>query len=282
MRLRGAISARLMEILHRGRERLGRESLDMIRGFVASQHTDDIYYTLFHWTLIRLLGMNSDPSEMARRLEGLDPEKMDRVHRAAYTRCVMLQKMARWGLPGALWHLLTHGGGETGPAKSGNLPAETPDSPYEMFMQLSMAEDSGRRIGDRRQFARRLEAWRVAGGGYANTPGAEVATTNATAAALIVSGQLRGYRKSPDSHYLRRLQQPSGGFASSPEAPAPDLLSTATALFTLRQYGERPEYPAADFIEAHWLPSGGFAATLLDDGSDVEYTFYGLLALGAS
>jgi hypothetical protein len=28
------------------------------------------------------------------------------------------------------------------------------------------------------------------------------------------------------------------------------------------------------------LDSGGFSATLLEDTSDVEYTFYGLLALG--
>ena len=35
------------------------------------------------------------------------------------------------------------------------------------------------------------------------------------------------------------------------------------------------------FVQAHWLESGGFAPTLLDDYSDVEYVFYGLLALGS-
>jgi hypothetical protein len=58
------------------------------------------------------------------------------------------------------------------------------------------------------------------------------------------------------------------------------LLSTATALFALRCYGVEPRYSAVDFIEGHWLDDGGFAATLLDDESDVEYLFYGLLALG--
>jgi len=43
-----------------------------------------------------------------------------------------------------------------------------------------------------------------------------------------------------------------------------------------------PKFNANDFIDAHWLPSGGFSATLIDETSDVEYTFYGLLALGAA
>jgi hypothetical protein len=39
---------------------------------------------------------------------------------------------------------------------------------------------------------------------------------------------------------------------------------------------------AVSFIDAHWQPSGGFCATLMDETCDVEYTFYGLLALGAA
>jgi hypothetical protein len=74
-------------------------------------------------------------------------------------------------------------------------------------------------------------------------------------------------------------------------ALVPDILSTAVALFTLRLIGkatgrraksgnERPK-SAARFIEAHWLDMGSFAPTLLDEYSDVEYLFYGLLALGS-
>ena len=60
----------------------------------------------------------------------------------------------------------------------------------------------------------------------------------------------------------------------------PDLLSTAVALFTLWLIGEHPQ-SGSRFIEAHWLDMGSFAPTLLDDYSDVEYLFYGLLALGS-
>jgi prenyltransferase beta subunit len=96
----------------------------------------------------------------------------------------------------------------------------------------------------------------------------------------MVKGQLRGYHESVDIHFLRNTQEPSGGFKATPEAPVPDLLSTATALFVLSCYKVPTKYPVRDFIEAHWLDSGGFAATLLEDESDIEYTFYGLLALG--
>ncbi|MBO6033597.1 MAG: hypothetical protein J6Q22_19450 [Prevotella sp.] len=91
--------------------------------------------------------------------------------------------------------------------------------------------------------------------------------------------------------WLKQRQDETGGFRASEVAPVPDLLSTAVALFTLRLIGERLQVgdrrsgmglqSAARFIEAHWLNMGSFAPTLLDEYSDVEYLFYGLLALGS-
>ena len=80
--------------------------------------------------------------------------------------------------------------------------------------------------------------------------------------------------------WLTARQNETGGFHASEIAPIPDLLSTAVALFTLRLIGEHPQ-SASRFIEAHWLDIGSFAPTLLDEYSDVEYLFYGLLALGS-
>lgn len=125
-----------------------------------------------------------------------------------------------------------------------------------------------------------LEPYHMKGGGFMNTRDGLTATTNATVAALAVKGQLAGYKENEDLFFLRDLQEASGGFGAAKASPVPDLLSTATSLFMLSCYGKQPKYPVRDFIEAHWLDSGGFSATLLDDKSDVEYTFYGLLALG--
>ena len=97
----------------------------------------------------------------------------------------------------------------------------------------------------------------------------------------MVIGQEDGYRKNDDLDYLLHVQDPSGGFRADVTAPVPDLLSTATALFALRCYGVSPLVSPRDFIEAHWLDNGGFGATLWDEEGDVEYLFYGLLALGS-
>ena len=80
--------------------------------------------------------------------------------------------------------------------------------------------------------------------------------------------------------WLKARQDKTGGFHASEMAPVPDLLSTAVALFTLRLIGKHPQ-PATSFIEAHWLDMGSFAPTIFDEYSDVEYLFYGLLALGS-
>ena len=81
--------------------------------------------------------------------------------------------------------------------------------------------------------------------------------------------------------WLRLRQDTSGGFYANQQAPIPDLLSTAAALFTLRLTGVEAK-DATQFVQAHWLERGGFAPTLYDNYTDVEYVFYGLLALGCS
>lgn len=291
MRLRSAISGRLLETLLEGRKRLGGGALERVREYVASQRTggggfagpggeEDIYYTLFGWMLEWTLGMRRDGGAMRAYLEGLDRRGMDLVHYAAWVRCGMLQRLVAAGRFGALAYLFPPRLPEP-PQSAARVRGGDPLSPYSLFVRLSLDEDSGRGIADRSVILKSLDDYRAHGGGWANVRGAAEATTNATAAAMMVTGQLKGYRRGADSLFLRELQQVSGGFGAVAGSPIPDLLSTATALFTLGQYGEGAKYPAADFIEAHWLDGGGFAATLSDGAGDVEYTFYGLLALGA-
>lgn len=108
----------------------------------------------------------------------------------------------------------------------------------------------------------------------------QVMTTNACCCLLAMQYQI-GYE--PDAkrvEWLQERQDHTGGFYASEDAPVPDLLSTAVALFTLRLVGADVK-DAMRFIHAHWLDNGGFAPTIFDDYSDVEYVFYGLLALGS-
>ena len=104
-------------------------------------------------------------------------------------------------------------------------------------------------------------------------------TTNAVCCILAMTYQALGTYNIQLVDWLLKRQDVTGGFYSSEDAPIPDLLTTAVALFTLRLIGEKPR-SASDFIEAHWLDNGSFAPTIYDEYSDVEYMFYGLLALG--
>lgn len=81
--------------------------------------------------------------------------------------------------------------------------------------------------------------------------------------------------------YILSLQDETGGFRANEGAAIPDILSTAVALFTLKMKGVCPRYDARDFIEVHINEDGAFMSTLLDETGDIEYMFYGLLALGA-
>lgn len=106
-----------------------------------------------------------------------------------------------------------------------------------------------------------------------------VMTTNTVCCLIAMQYQMGKELDEAHVEWLCQRQHPSGGFYASDLAPIPDLLSTAVALFTLRLIGVKV-IDASDFIQVHWLDSGGFAPTLYDDYSDVEYVFYGLLALG--
>lgn len=110
--------------------------------------------------------------------------------------------------------------------------------------------------------------------------GEEVKTTNAACCVLTMQHQMGQKLDAACVEWIQQRQDETGGFYASEQAPIPDLLSTAVGLFTLRLIGKEVK-DATPFIEAHWLDNGGFAPTIYDDYSDVEYVFYGLLALGS-
>ena len=105
-------------------------------------------------------------------------------------------------------------------------------------------------------------------------------TTNAVCCILSMQHQMGEPLDPTYVEWLQQLQDDSGGFYANELASIPDLLSTAVALFTLRLIGA-DSGDATLFIQAHWQDNGSFSPTLLDDYSDVEYVFYGLLALGS-
>jgi hypothetical protein len=82
---------------------------------------------------------------------------------------------------------------------------------------------------------------------------------------------------------LMAFYRGNGGFAALSNAPVPDLLSTAVALFALQFAGNDLRLVRPDCLRyvEELYHEGGFRAGIRDEDVDVEYTFYGLLALGA-
>lgn len=114
-----------------------------------------------------------------------------------------------------------------------------------------------------------------------DVPSSGTLTTNAVCCLLAMEFQTGETIDRRLVDWLLERQDETGGFYSSEVAPVPDLLTTAVALFTLQLIGEKHR-SAATFIDAHWMENGGFAPTIFDEYSDVEYMFYGLLALGSN
>jgi hypothetical protein len=82
---------------------------------------------------------------------------------------------------------------------------------------------------------------------------------------------------------LMKSYYKSGSFSAFSKTAHGDLLSTGVALYALGFAGSdlsiiKPD--CLNYIDALYS-DGGFCATSFDDVSDVEYTFYGLLGLGA-
>lgn len=121
-------------------------------------------------------------------------------------------------------------------------------------------------------------------GGWANDTVFPVTNVPATSAAIALSRNLRHPIPETSPEFLLSSFHPAGGgFLPFPGAPLPDLLSTAVALHALD--GLQADFsgivePCLDFIDSLWTAEGGFHGTWDDDVLDLEYTYYGLLALG--
>jgi hypothetical protein len=287
MKIKTTISTRMIQTLSQGRKKLSPEARTLVCRYIESQSSResflfmnksgevDVYYSVFGLMLSYIFDLKIKPGLARRALAGCEIDRQDLIQYASYMRSSLLLDLweNKW------WRLLFAHRKKALPAFS-TFPNNDSHSPYSRFIRLSLMEDIRRRIDNKQEIADVLAPYRTAGGGYANSAGTDTASTNATAAALSVRGQLCGYEWSEELEYLYDLQHESGGFCATEQTPLPDILSTATALFVLRSYGVSPRIDPEPFIEAHWLESGGFAPTLAEDNSDIEYTFYGILALG--
>jgi len=102
-------------------------------------------------------------------------------------------------------------------------------------------------------------------------------------AANAVIMKVSGKNVSEVEQNLMTFYRGNGSFSALKNSPIGDLLSTAVALYALKFIGADLRLIKPDclgFIDSLYH-EGSFRATSLDSESDIEYTFYGLLALGS-
>ncbi|MEI6034558.1 MAG: prenyltransferase/squalene oxidase repeat-containing protein [Verrucomicrobiae bacterium] len=271
------------------------ESASLVRGFLLKKQNpdggfpdragrSDLYYTVFG--LEALLAMQATiPAGPTRSyLDAFgDGGGLDFAHLCCLARCRAIFGCGEEaGAHAALASRIeSHRAADGGYHPAPGSPSGTA---YAAFLALGAHQDLLSCLPDPDGLARSLRPLAMADGGWANELPAKLASTNSTAAALAVLGSVEPLSdRTKPGRWLLAQSHPLGGFRASPLAPIPDLLSTATALHAISALGlpiAPAREPCLDFIDSLWTNEGGFHGHWQDDTLDVEYTFYGLLALG--
>ena len=296
MRARG--NGRHLELVRAARRAssvLG-ESAQLVREFILKQQNpdggfrgrttqSDLYYTLFALDGLRALDAPIDAAQVASYLASFtDGAALDFVHLCCLAGChaALRETGAPETVREALLHRLeSHRALDGGYHPQSNQPHGTA---YAAFLAVGAYGDLQETVPQPGRVAAALKQLGTDDGAYGNEHQAKVSSTNATAAALATLGHLgvlANYRTA--AKWLSAQAHPMGGFKASPLAPFPDLLSTATVLHALAATGASVEpfrEQCLDFVDTLWSNEGGFHGHWQDDVLDVEYTFYGLLALG--
>ncbi len=290
-----SIRLEMLQVARLARSVIGDEACELVEAFVRSQQNadggfrdrdggSDLYYTCFAIDALTALQVPLPEAALAGYLEAklAAPDELDFVHLCCLARAFsaltkrpspvqlapVYERVERYRSP--------DGGYNQGDdADSG--------SAYACFLAYGAYSDHRLALPDPEGVARCLDSLRVADGAWANDVELPVANVPATAAAVTLCRNLRLPIPPETPRWILNAWHRSGGFLPFPGAPLPDLLSTAVALHALdglqADFAERKE-SALDFVDSLWTAAGGFHGTWDDEEFDLEYTYYGLLALG--
>jgi len=271
------------------------DSADLIRDFLRSQLTPlggfadragntDLYYTVFG--LEGLFALRADLP--TRQLLGYlrshgDGAELDFVHLSCLCRCwAAMPTGSISDIPVSLIldRVESFRSADGGYAQE---PGQADGTLYGCFLALGAYQDLCVELPNVAGLLRCVDRLRAEDGGYANQLDLPFGLTPSTAAAVTLLRQYHAEVPAGVAEWLLGRQHAEGGFYATPLAPIPDLLSTATALHALSGLHVNLEpirERTLDFIDTLWTSRGGFHGNWSDDTLDVEYTYYGLLALG--
>lgn len=285
----------MLQVARLARSILGDEACALVESYVRSQQNadggfrdrdggSDLYYTCFAIDALTALQTALPEESLAAFLEAklASPGDLDFVHLCCL--CRASSALTKRPPPAALAPVHERLEGYRTPDGGYNQSdaAET-GSAYACFLAYGAYTDHGLAPPDPEGLARCLDALRAAGGAWANDVELPIPNVPATAAAVTLLRNLRLPIPPETPSWILDSWHPSGGFLPFPGAPMPDLLSTAVALHALDglqvDFSGRKE-AALDFVDSLWTAAGGFHGTWDDEEFDLEYTYYGLLALG--
>lgn len=285
----------MLQVARLARTVLGDEAAGLVENFVRSQQNDDggfrdrdgesdLYYTSFAIDVLTALQVplpeDSLHAFLENRMRSLD--ELDFVHLCCLARCAsaLAARPSPTALPPLLGRIETYRTPDGGYNQSDD---DTTGSAYACFLAYGAYADHGLALPDPGGVARCLDSLKTPGGAWANDVALPIPNIPATAAAVTLCRNLRLSIPPETPSWILNSLHPAGGFRPFPQAPVPDLLSTAVALHALDglQTGfEEKKEPLLDFVDSLWTATGGFHGTWDDDELDIEYTYYGLLALG--
>ena len=251
-------------------------------GFQDRAGQSDLYYTVFGLSCLLALQGEPPKARVAAYLRGFgDGADLDLIHQCALARCWACLGQVPDGVRTRTLQQLAACRAENGGYHVS--PGMPHGSAYGMFMAMGAFQDIDRPIPEADRWPRALHQNVSGDGGFADGVNLPLGTTPATAAAESILRTLGRPFPERAGRWLLKQFHPQGGFLALPGAPMPDLLSTATALHALAGRNlplTEVREPCLDYVDSLWVNKGAFHGNWADESLDVEYTFYGLLALG--
>ena len=240
------------------------ETLDKMRAFVRNRQTTqggfadragkcDLYYSLFGCYIAEVLGVHE---VMPSLREYVKNEVINNSLKGIHLKCAIILHVKLLG--------------------SENIPSvlnmkETQLTPYSDFLNLLSY-----------YYSEDYLALYITQKKFKTSDIAVEMPCSVTSAHLILQDCIGNPVKDLEIR-LNEFYRNNGSFAAVKRTPAGDLLSTGVALYALRFVNSEIRIIKPDclsYIDSLYS-EGGFCATVFDPDPDVEYTFYGLLALGA-
>jgi len=286
----------MLQVARLGPSVLGEDASRLVEKYICSQQNDDggfrdrdgpsdLYYTSFAIDALTALQVGLPEASLSEYLtyETDNLSGLDFVHLCCLARsfsalenyrgddCIqpVLKRIEEFRTPdGGYNQIASHPTGST----------------YACFLAWGAYSDHGRSIPNQETIASCLDTLTPAAGSWCNDVDIPVPNVPSTAAAVAVYRNLQHPVTDTTTEWiLSCYHKPSGGFLPFPDAPLPDLLSTAVALHALDALQASLEpirETCLNFIDTLWSAEGGFHGNWTDDDLDIEYTYYGLLALG--